>query len=171
MRPADIARALPAGMRAQLAKDRRAVVGAAHLGAEILAGAAPVDAGILKSSFHVEATADGARIVVDAPHAGIVELGSRPHMPPLQPLIDWVKRHGKALGLPRTRTRNAQGRFIASPEVLQFARALQHKIAREGTRPTYFIRKSLPALARALSEELARGAGGSLRGGSAEAAE
>lgn len=160
MRPADVAKALPRGVRSRLAKDRRAMVGAAHHGAEILASAAPVDAGILKSSIHVEAASDGARIVIDAPHAGIVELGSRPHMPPLQPLIDWVKRHGKGLGLGRTRVRDARGRFTASPEVVAFARGLQQKIAREGTKPTYFVRKSLPKLARSFAAEI----GGDLRG-------
>lgn len=171
MKPADVAKALPAGMRAQFAKDRRAMVSAAHLGAEIVASRAPVDAGIVKSSVHVEAQTDGARIVIDAPHVGIVELGSRPHMPPLQPLIDWVKRHGRALGIRRARTRNAQGHSTESPEVVQFARALQQKIAREGTKPTYWIRKSLPLLARAFAAELARGAGGTLQDGAAEAAE
>ena len=31
--------------------------------------------------------------------AGIAELGSRPHTPPIAPLIEWVKRHSASFGI------------------------------------------------------------------------
>lgn len=37
-------------------------------------------------------TPDGFQIENKAPHAPIVEYGSRPHMPPVEPLILWCRR-------------------------------------------------------------------------------
>jgi hypothetical protein len=36
----------------------------------------------------------GAQVIFDAPHAGAVENGSRPHTPPIGPLIAWVILRG-----------------------------------------------------------------------------
>lgn len=47
--------------------------------------------GELEASLHVEDVADGSAIVADAPYAAAVEVGSRPHTPPLEPLIRWAK--------------------------------------------------------------------------------
>jgi len=138
-------------------QDRAAIVEAAHLGVEIIARAAPVDLGSLKSSAHVVTTPKGARIVIDAPHAGIVEKGSRPHTPPLAPLIAWVKRHRAALGVEgRGTVRDTRGRFTASPAVVAAARAIQRKISLYGTKPRYFVRNSIPALVRALGWSIAK---------------
>lgn len=138
-------------------QDRAAILEAAHLGAEIVARAAPVDLGSLKTSVHVVETSKGALIVIDAPHAGIVEMGSRPHTPPLGPLIAWVKRHRAAFGIEgRGTQRDGRGRFTASPAVIAAARAIQRKIALYGTRPRYFVRNSIPALVRALGWSIAK---------------
>lgn len=50
--------------------------------------------GELAESIHVEDGARGSTIVADAPHAAPVEFGSRPHTPPLEPLIRWVLLRG-----------------------------------------------------------------------------
>ena len=50
--------------------------------------------GLKGSVFHVEqATESGALGVVSSPlaYALPVEVGTRPHMPPVEPLVDWVK--------------------------------------------------------------------------------
>lgn len=63
--------------------------------------------GDLQGSIHAETLAEGARTVVDAPHAGAVEIGSPPHMPNMDRLLAWVKLRG-AQGLTergRLRTR------------------------------------------------------------------
>jgi hypothetical protein len=57
----------------------------------------PVAFDELRSSVHN----DGDNIVVDAPHAAAVNLGSRPHWAPLEPLIAWVKLRGMQ-GLTKT---------------------------------------------------------------------
>src|ERR1700723_2746681 len=57
----------------------------------------PVAFAELRGPLHVDATEalEGhVRIVLDAPHACAVEEGSRPHTPPLEPLIAWVKLRG-----------------------------------------------------------------------------
>lgn len=79
---------------ARISRTADAVFEAAEAGVPVIADAAPVDMGELRRSVHAEHFGHlGSRILVDAPHAGIAELGSRPHWAPLQPLIDWVRRH------------------------------------------------------------------------------
>lgn len=110
-----------------------AVYEAALAGWPVLEHAAPKDTGHLKQSFHVERVgASGAEIIADAPYAAIVELGSRPHRPPHQPILDWVNRHPDLIRDGET----ADG----------VARMIEAKIAREGTRPTYFVKGQLPHL-------------------------
>lgn len=153
MKPDEAAKAIRAGVKQKLDGDRRAILEAAHFGVEVIAGNAPVDVGTLKASAHVEGGVEAPRIVIDAPHMAAVELGSRPHTPPLQPLIDWVKRHRKSFGITGKGTvRNkGTGRFEASPEIVAAARAIQAKIAREGTKPTFFVRGSLPKIVEGLA--------------------
>lgn len=51
--------------------------------------------GELAASIHVEdGTPGNSSVVADAPHAAAVEVGSRPHTPPLGPLIAWVQLRG-----------------------------------------------------------------------------
>lgn len=54
----------------------------------------PVAFGELRDSGHVETTGVTSKIIFDAPHAAAVENGSRPHCPPLAPLLRWVKHRG-----------------------------------------------------------------------------
>lgn len=152
-----------ANERARLERVAGAGYEAALLGAEVVAKAAPVDVGSLKSSIHARETGPrSAELRADAPHAGIVEVGSRPHWAPLQPLIDWVRRHGKLFGAKRpgrvsttpARTAAGQRRRDAriaknadlEAEVERIARSIQRKIARVGTKPRWFMRDSLPKL-------------------------
>jgi hypothetical protein len=143
---------------------------AALLGVEVVAKAAPVDVGSLKSSLHAKQTGPrSAELIADAPHAGVVEVGSRPHTPPLQPLIDWVRRHRRSFGLQAPRAlrpiknrklygaaaasrARAEARHAKSDEGIErIARAIQRKIARVGTRPRWFMRDSLPKLRKILA--------------------
>ena len=115
----------------------RGVLSAALAGAEVIAENAPKDLGSLKQSVHaVKGTP--VKIVVDAPHAGIVEMGSRPHVAPLLPLVEWAKRHGAE----------------TEADAYRMAWGIRKKIAAEGTKPTYFVRKSLPKLFRILKGEI-----------------
>ncbi len=116
------------------------------------------------------------QILVDAPHAEAVELGSRPHVPPLAPLVAWVKLRGmqglksdKQLRKLRGNSTASHARAIASiirdhqhpsgftaldvPE--QIARAIQAGIAKHGTQPNRFMAKAVPVVQQALYEEVA----------------
>lgn len=58
----------------------------------------PVAFGELRDSGHVSTTGAVTKIIWDAPHAAAVENGSRPHTPPLAPLLKWVKLRGLTQG-------------------------------------------------------------------------
>lgn len=87
--------------------------------------------GELGKSTHVVPTDGGAEIRVDAPFAGHLERGTRPHTPPLAPLVAWAARLG-----------------VRDPFAV--AKAVQQRIAREGTKPLWLVRSMLPALRQQL---------------------
>jgi hypothetical protein len=95
----------------------------------------PHDTGQLTRSVRTEKNADGAEVVVDAPHAPFVEYGTRPHRPPLQPLIAWAVRKGFA---------------STEEEAYPIAMGIARKIERRGTDPRHFM-------ARAMKEFIRRG--------------
>src|SRR5258706_767286 len=66
---------------------RGAIKKPGNAGVTIVKHAVPVAFGELRETVH----ATGTKIVVDAPHAAPVEVGSRPHWVPLEALIKWVK--------------------------------------------------------------------------------
>lgn len=127
-----------------------AIYEAALAGLGIVVTAAPHDTGHLQQSGHIDPdlAERAVSIVLDAPYAAISDLGSRPHWAPLTPLLDWVHRHAGTLGA---------GDEAAEERI---ARAIQEKIAMEGTKPTFFVRDSIPKLqailARIVSARMAR---------------
>lgn len=149
-----------------------AVVEAAAVGAEIVAKDAPVDTGRLKQSvvMRKKGPSGGPEIIAQAPYAGPVEVGSRPHWVPLRPLVGWVRRHVMAaareagiktpgrVGTYKGRTarafaaynRRSRARNAFVDEILKMARLIQRAIARRGTKPRYFMRKNLPRLGQIL---------------------
>lgn len=61
----------------------------------VVRGLVPRAFGELSSSIEAVDVGPGAsNVVADAPYAEAVELGSRPHTPPLAPLIAWVQLRG-----------------------------------------------------------------------------
>jgi hypothetical protein len=102
------------------------------------------DRGILKGSIQVTKNADGgASTTITAPHAGVVELGARPHgiSPEAREAIkDWAMRK---LGLDEKEAEAASW-------------GIAHKIRNEGQQPTYVVRDSMPAAARFFGQELVR---------------
>ena len=144
---------------------RAASKGVAHVKRNI-----PVAHGELRESVHAE----GATVVVDAPHAAAVNNGSRPHMPPLAPLIAWVKLRGmQGLGTDR-QLKNSPGNTTASAArgvagmlakharggssdidaPRKVAMAIAMAIAKRGTKPHHFIEKAMPELRALLHAEL-----------------
>lgn len=154
--------------KVQAAARRAAAKGRAHVKRNI-----PVAHGELRESVHSE----DAMIIVDAPHAAAVNFGSRPHTPPLEPLIAWVKLRGmqglmtdRQQGrLPGTSTKSAAlgvagllrahetgGASNHSPTdaAVQVARMIQQAIRRKGTKAHHFIEAALPELRALLGAEL-----------------
>lgn len=158
----------------------KALQDGAKRGSRIVSRNAPIAFKELADGVYAEMGQASSRIVVSAPHAQPVEVGSRPHWAPLAPLIEWVKLRGmqglgdrggtrrfpKDISTPKGFAR-AQAHFVArelkklvqngtspvdAPE--QIARAIQAAIAKGGTKPTFFVRKSLPAIGEATSDSL-----------------
>lgn len=134
----------------------------------------PVAFGDLREKAHIEPKSfviNGTiRVVFDAPYACAIEVGSRPHMPPVEPIIKWVKLRG-AQGLTG---RKAQGTWLPSDHLTgstslahasRVSRALQGyehdggmdinapkriawaiatAIKKHGTKPQWFVRSALP---------------------------
>lgn len=86
-----------------------------------------VDEGMLKKSGHINDEYLHKEVVYDAPHSVIIEFGTSPHMPPLQPIEDWVRRKRSDLG-------------VKDGEIKKVARAIQMKISKYGTDPKPFLR-------------------------------
>lgn len=88
---------------------------------------------------------DGAIVRVEAPHGPMMEEGTRPHFPPLRPIIDWVL-------VKRFATDEASARRVA------YAVALG--IAERGIAPRHFFRKAVgraePLIPREIVNELNR---------------
>lgn len=107
-----------------------AVRASANLGAKLLRAAAPRATRALRDSIHVEYDGPNTYVIFDAPHAIYVEFGCRPHMPPVPPLIRWAQA-------------------IGANDPRDMAWAVAIKIKNEGIRPTYFVRRTLPAMIQA----------------------
>jgi len=112
-------------------RTRAAARASARFGQAVLRENAPHAFGELADGIQVHATEDGASIALTAPHTIPVNDGSRPHTPPIEPLKDWVR-----LKLD----------LADEAEIERVAFAIQHIIATEGTKPTFFIEKSMPAI-------------------------
>ena len=183
---------LPAAVRRDAERCRQAIVRGTLVGAErsraILVRRTPTDQGQLKASWkvrgnHAAGLSDRELEIAetrnDAPHAGIVELGARPHG--LSPeawiaLYEWVRRHpdlwagttlnrkGELVAGPRKNNRRARttarGPLTAydgpDPVITAITNAIAAKFRREGQKPTYFVRDSVPACTRATLVEITR---------------
>jgi hypothetical protein len=142
----------------------------------------PVAFGETRATVHLQ----GFSVVVDAPWAAALERGSRPHWMPLEPLIKWVKLRGfqglastkSQARLPGTTTAkhaaNVAGSLSAHRRggevgvetpyssldaAVEVAKAIQLRIAIAGTKPTWFMRDSVPVARGFLGEEIRKALG------------
>lgn len=100
----------------------------------------PQNTGQLKGSVGFDKLPDGGRIKVDAPHATFMEHGTRPHMPPLKPLVLWaVRKFG-----------------VSEKEAYPIARSVQLKISKDGIEPRHFMKNSIPEIERVMMREIHR---------------
>lgn len=163
---------LPAALKRGEERFSRALYRGLRMGAErgrsIIVKRTPTDRGELRASWKVKAADMVAELINDAPHAGIVELGARPHKVSAEgwaALYEWVRRHPALYGRKRAKTKvsgtvaqlAAMGPFKGlDPEISSITWAIVKKINREGQKPTYFVLKSMDALRAALIAEVER---------------
>lgn len=177
---------LGAFIKGSVGKNAKAVQTGVRRGAmrtvALLTRKTPVDQGIMKNAWkYVEVGGSVgspviARVDNSAPHAGIVERGARPHMPPLEPILEWVKRHLRSFGLKAPRWRNpktgpwksagayarhdarirahaeAVGEF--EDEVLKLAEAIRWKIFKYGQKGLFIVRNSLDEIREIVNDEV-----------------
>ena len=127
---------------------RKALYRSALIGEVIVSQKTPVDRGQARNAWKVVPTHDGAELFNDAPHAGILELGSRPHHPPFRPILEWVVRK---MG---TGKKSFVDYSEVEPHLFAIAKSIVRKIAAEGTRPHYMVRDSLPKLTEIVKREV-----------------
>lgn len=135
---------------------RKGMVAAARRGQAHMPKKTPTDMGQLRNSWRLRQVPDVA-LMNDAPHAGIVELGARPHKVSdagMLALEEWALRHAEVIaafqddGKGRMRTREEAARAAAH--------AIAWKIRHEGQKPTYFLRNELERLTSFVPAEIAR---------------
>lgn len=124
----------------------------------------PVAFGILRNSILVETRVTANEILgvvaTAVPYAAPVEEGSRPHFPPLNPLILWVKRKGlidrrrvvsgptgvRDIGSIRDQARGGSRRrmnkFVVENLIEGIARRIQWKIAKKGSKGHFMFTKA-----------------------------
>jgi hypothetical protein len=135
---------------ARMLQDNKARVELAHnairVAAErtrtLLARRTPVDQGQMKNAWRVSGTAENTTVVNDAPHAGIVEAGARPHnvnAAGVEAIRSWVGRHFAGM---------------SDKEQDGITWAIINKIKKYGQKPTWLVRNAMPDIEKFLKAEM-----------------
>lgn len=133
-----------------------------------------VDTGEMRNSVEMDTKA--LQVGVTAPHGGFMEVGTRPHMPPIAPLVEWAKRkfspnrkkpsgrRGKKTGRKKGQGERASeaNRLVSGmlrgfnrkpkkPELTDkqataIAWRVAMKIKKEGTKPRFYMRAAVRRL-------------------------
>jgi hypothetical protein len=102
-----------------------------------------VDRGMLRGSVEPMDVPDGTVVSVGAPHAAIMEHGTRPFWPPAEPLIEWAIRKGLA---------------DDRDEAEEIVFGIQRAIATSGIEPRNYFSKAfervLPVIMQEVEHEL-----------------
>lgn len=152
----------------------------APTGAKLIAQDAPHAFGEIADGMVSVGLRSGAKIRSTAPHSAAVEVGSRPHFPPISPIEKWVKLRGmQGLESSSPKVSKFIARWIKSESVVyegteikrgpnkgairivkrkaaaidlprQIAIMICRAIAKRGTKPTWFVRKKLPMIKKIL---------------------
>ena len=117
---------------------RRGVYEAALIGEGIIAAATPVDTAETATRWRTVRTPGGVEVVNDSPVALFLEEGTRPHHPPLLPIVQWLARQER-VGIPASLS-DADGDLAAR------AQGIARAIARRGTPAHRMIGSNLPTL-------------------------
>lgn len=97
-----------------------------------------VNTGALVQSVRSAPIEGGGRISVDAPHAAIMEDGTRPFRPPLAPLVLWAKRRFQ----------------VSDKEAKSIAWAVREAIAKRGIAPRHFFAAAIDRTYAILGDEI-----------------
>ena len=170
----DLPKVLTRDMKARERRINSAIAKTARAGVAIVKPRVPVAFDDLKDSLH----ATKNQIIADAPHAGAVENGSRPHFPPLEPLIKWVKlrgmqalyggakgptgkAHADMVGLALKGEESStspkykrKGKFSDIDAPTRVARAIQMSIGRNGTKPYFYMGGAVPDIVSVLDSRV-----------------
>jgi hypothetical protein len=122
--PTDLAKAMNLGTQ------KAAIDLASEVKRQIIAADAVASGEMAESVDVRKKLLRGASVVVDTPYARYVNDGTRPHMPPVEPLKQWAIQKGLARD---------------EREADRIAWAVAKKIARDGTRPRHFMEKAMAA--------------------------
>lgn len=137
-----ITRFVPELRRAYIQGFRRAALRLERYAVEEIDSAEPypaVDTRELRGSVSTQFVDDGAIVTVDAPHAPMMEWGTRPFRPPTAPLVEWALRKGFA-------STEAEARGIAFK--------VADKIARDGIAPRHYFTKAWARMQRDLRADI-----------------
>ena len=166
MRAADVPAALRRRNRATLDAIALGTRVGAQRGRTLIVRKTPTDQGQLRASWSV---AGGQRtgglrgrllaeLFNDAPHAGIIERGARPHSvnrAGIEALTQWVWRKRRSFGIVTASGNAARGKK-AQAQARAIAFAIARKIAAKGQVGQFFVRKNKPALEKAMIREVRR---------------
>lgn len=132
----------------------------------------PVDRGEMAAAWAVKpyTSSSPTELRNDAPHAGIIERGTRPFWPPFEPLYEWAKRKAGDLALAGVVSIHAgafsesggKKRFRGSAAlnddddkaIRQFVFAVRAKIAREGLKPHFVMLHNIPVATEELKKAI-----------------
>lgn len=161
-----ITRLVPEIRAAYVAGFRKAALRLERYTVEEIDAAEPypaVDTGELRRSVSTEFIPDGAVVAVNAPHAPMLEYGTRPFAPPLAPLIEWVLRKGLVRpeaphGPQRKSNRRVFGPAYMAPDdyaaAEQMARNIQRKFMAHGMAPRRYFTKAWARMQRKLRDDI-----------------
>ena len=154
---------------------KRGMSSGTMFGRALLTKKSPTDQGQLRNSWKLVDFPGGARsrstmtqLVNEAPHAGIVERGARPHrvsQEGIEAITQWVWRNrrsfklGKVSGPIQRGTKGGRKAVQRASELEQckgIAFAIVWKIRRKGQAPTWFVRDSMPKISSVTRREVIR---------------
>jgi len=169
---------LPAAILKEVRDNRERALSALRRAARIAEGVmvdksdASDDRGTFRQGWSVEDTPDGAILGNDAPHAQIVEEGTRPFWPRFYPVFAYLYRKiSGTAGVPPGVAPNSEKYDLSDQHVFQKSSAtydapldqirrralsLAGKIARDGIAPHHVLSEAQPELETIAGEELAR---------------
>lgn len=107
----------------------------------------PVDTGQYAGSWDYIEGDKAVTVGNFAPHAPIIEYGTRPYKPPITPLLQWAKRV----------LRDASQPPNYSNAVWNLAVGTQKKIAKYGQIPKHVMQRNIPVILHNIELELNRG--------------